>query len=200
MTEEESFLDYVFPLLRYHSRITELGVDDFKYAFSEPDRVSHSGYLMQTEIVPMPEDIGTPMTRLDDLPDESMEYLEKMRILCQENGAELVLVKAPTNHTRYWWYDQWDEQISVYAEQYDLAYYNLIPLCEEIGIDWSYDTYDEGMHLNVYGAEKTSVYFGKILFELHGVADRREDAELSEFWQGRVEKYYLDKALKESEK
>lgn len=200
MTEGESFIDYVFPLLRYHSRITELGEDDFKYAFREPERVSHSGYLMQAGIVPMPEDIGTPLTRLDDLPDSSMEYLERMRLLCEENGAELVLVKAPTNHTRYWWYEQWEMQICDYAEQNGLVYYNLIPLCEEIGIDWSRDTYDEGMHLNVYGAEKTSEYFGKILSELRGVADRRSDAELSELWQGRVEKYYADKALKESEK
>ena len=200
MTEEESFLDYVFPLLRYHSRITELGGDDLKYAFSSPEAVSHSGYLMQTGAVPMPEDIGTPITMLDDLPDSSMEYLERMRLLCEENDAELVLVKAPTNHTRYWWYDSWDKQICEYAEQKGLAYYNFIPLCGEMGIDWSVDTYDEGMHLNVYGAEKLSNYFGNILISSHGVSDRRTDAELSEEWQGRVEKYYNDKTSRENEK
>ena len=200
MTEEESFLDYVFPLLRYHSRITDLEADDLKYAFSSPETVSHSGYLMQTNIVPMPEDIGTPLTRHDDLPKTAMDYLEKMRLLCEENGAELVLVKAPTNHTRYWWYDQWDAQICEYAAQNELSYYNFIPLCDQIGIDWSCDTYDEGMHLNVYGAEKFSDYFGDILISSHGVTDRRSDAELSAIWQGKVENYYNDKISRETEK
>ncbi|MBR4013910.1 MAG: SGNH/GDSL hydrolase family protein, partial [Clostridia bacterium] len=46
MTEEENFLDYVFPILRFHSRITDLSGDDFKYIFNAK-KVSHSGYLMQ---------------------------------------------------------------------------------------------------------------------------------------------------------
>ena len=33
MTEDESFIDYVFPILRYHSRWTELTGDDIKYIF-----------------------------------------------------------------------------------------------------------------------------------------------------------------------
>lgn len=197
MTEEESFLDYVLPLLRYHSRITALTGDDFKYAFRKADAVSHSGYLMQTGIVPM-TDAGEGITTTESLPYSAMEYLDKMRVLCEENGAELILVKAPTNSWRYWWYDHWDEQIVSYAEQNELDYYNFIPLCEEIGIDWSTDTYDAGLHLNVYGAEKLSVYFGEILASEHGVADRRTDSETSERWQGRVERYYEDKKLRES--
>ena len=46
MTEEENMLDYAFPLLRFHSRITELESDDFKYMFSDK-KVAHSGYLMK---------------------------------------------------------------------------------------------------------------------------------------------------------
>lgn len=200
MTEEESFLDYVFPLLRFHSRITELTADDLKFAFTEPPAVSHSGYLMQTDIVPMPDDGRAPITVLDGLPDSAMEYLEKMRLLCEENGAELILIKAPTNHVKYWWYGQWEEQICEYASQNKLAYYNFIPLCDEMGIDWSRDTYDKGMHLNVYGAEKLSVYFGDILIRKHGITDRRGDADLSRSWQERVDRYYEDKNSRENEK
>lgn len=198
MTEEESFLDYVFPLLRFHSRITELTSDDFRYAFAEPPAVSHSGYLMQTDIVPMPEGGSSPITVNEGIPYSSMEYLERMRSLCESNGAELILIKAPTNSWRYWWYDHWDEQIVSYAEQNDLAYYNFIPLCDEIGIDWSTDTYDAGLHLNVYGAEKLSVYFGEILASEHGIADKRDDGTVSSAWQTRVERYYKDKKIKES--
>ena len=55
-----------------------------------------------------------------------MAYLDKMRALCAEKGIELILIKAPTNFWRYHWYDEWDEQVAAYADQYGLAYYNLI--------------------------------------------------------------------------
>ena len=193
MTEGESFLDYVFPLLRYHSRITELTADDLKYAFGGQGDVSHSGYLMQTGIAPMPEDDIKGSPEYAPLPESSMEYLEKMRLLCEEHDVELILVKAPTNSWRYWWYDHWDEQVSDYAEKHQLAYYNFIPHCDEMGIDWSQDTYDEGLHLNVYGAEKFSDYFGRILSEKHGVPDRRGDEAQSVRWQTRTAAYYEQK-------
>lgn len=190
MTEEESMLDYVFPLLRFHSRITQLGEEDFRYAFREAPAVSQCGYLMQTGVVPMTaeEEEGA---RLSDytLPATAMEYLDRMRLLCEENGAELILMKAPTNSWAYWWYDRWEEQIDDYARTHGLAYYNFIPEREAIGLDFSTDTYDAGVHLNVYGAEKLSTYFGKILAESHGVPDRRSDGEQAARWEGRVRAY-----------
>ncbi len=192
ITEEENILEYILPILRYHSRITELEKDDFKYWLKAPQPISDNGYLMQTHIDPMPEHYGEMKgDTLDDykLPDTSMEYLEKMRLLCEEKGCELILIKAPTNSWRYWWYDEWEEQIVSYAESKGVTYYNFIDECEAIGIDWSTDTYDKGVHLNVYGAEKMSRYFGKILIENHGVADRRKDTALAEEWNKRLDVY-----------
>ena len=186
---KENFIDYVFPLLRYHSRITELTSDDFKYIFGAP-RVSDSGYLLQTEVRPMMTTRKGEELFDYTLPASAFEYLDKMRELCEEKGVELILVKAPTNHWKFWWYDEWDAQIVDYAGEHGLDYINFIPLAEEMGIDWSTDTYDEGMHLNVYGAEKLTEYFGRILSEEYGIADRRGEAALADAWQTRVEEYY----------
>ena len=194
MTADESFIDYVFPILRFHSRITQLEGDDFRYILGNTPAASHSGYLMQKGVVPMTEETEEGRTLRDyTLPAESMEYLDKMKALCDENGAELVLIKAPTNSWAYWWYDQWDEQIVEYAEKNDLVYYNFINETEAIGIDYSTDTYDEGVHLNVYGAEKMSEYFGKILAEKHGLSSpEHTDAEKA-VWKTRVERYYSER-------
>ena len=193
MTEEESFLDYVFPLLRFHSRITQLESDDFKYIFNVP-KISHSGYLMQKDIVPMENEQEKGRTLRDyTLPESAMDYLEKMRLLCEDNGAELILIKSPTNSWAYWWYDEWDEQISEYADNKGLTYYNFINKIDEIGIDYSTDTYDAGVHLNVYGAEKMTDFFGKLLIEHHGLADVfHTDTEIEE-WNIRVKKYYNER-------
>ena len=63
----------------------------------------------------------------------------------------------------------------------------------------SVDTYDAGAHLNVYGAEKLTRYFGAILRDTYGLTDGRDDATASAIWQARVEAYYARKASMEAE-
>ncbi len=189
MTEDENMLDYMLPLLRFHSRITDIKGDDFKYIFT-PKRVSHSGYLMQKGIAPMEREHDEGRKLFDyTLPATAMDYLDKMRELCEQNGSELVLIKSPTNSWAYWWYDEWDEQITEYAEENGLAYYNFIDKTDEIGIDWTTDTYDEGVHLNVYGAQKMTEYFGEILKINHGLDSPSHTDEETAAWGERVRKY-----------
>ena len=52
MTEEESYLSYVFPILRFHSRWNELGAEDFKYMFGT-EQLSHNGYVMRVDTKPV---------------------------------------------------------------------------------------------------------------------------------------------------
>ena len=189
MTEEESFLSYVFPLLRFHSRWDELSGEDLTY-WLRREEISHNGYLMQTGVLAKNEEDIEPTPLADPtLPLSAMEYLEEMRLLCDARGIELILVKAPTNNWRYHWYDEWDAQVAAYAETHALAYYNFIPLQEEIGLDWTVDTYDRGAHLNVYGAEKLTSYLGKILSEKHGMPDHRSEAALSAVWNAKWTAY-----------
>lgn len=192
MTEDESFLSYVFPLLRFHSRWNSLTKEDLQYAIRR-DQISHNGYLMQTGIKGgRSERVGKPLADYT-LPSGSMKYLDAMRELCAENGIELILIKAPTNDWKYYWYEEWDKQIVDYANENGLSYYNFIPLCENIGIDWETDTYDAGVHLNVYGAEKLTSYFGEILKEEFGLEDHRDDSTLAGIWKKKVDAYYKER-------
>ena len=200
VTKDESVVDYVFPLLRYHSRITELEENDFKYCFSVPEPASDSGYLMQTGIQPRPAESEKPRELLTyDFSQTAFDYLDKMKELCDAKGVELILVKAPTNSWNYYWYDEYEEQVQAYVQKTGLKYYNLIEKENEIGIDWNVDTYDNGFHLNVYGAEKTTDYFGKILVEQHKIPDRKSDTELAEKWNERVRIYKERKEMMEAE-
>ena len=192
MTKEENCLSYVFPLLRFHSRWSDLTGEDWQYLFHR-DTVSHNGYLMQTGISPKTSDReGRPLADYT-LPQIGFEYLEKMRALCEEKGVEFILVKAPTNTWKYYWYDEWEEQIVSWANEKGVDYYNFIPLDEDIGIDWNTDTYDAGAHLNVFGAEKLTSYFGNILVEKYGLSDRRGDAELDTVWTEKVAIYQKER-------
>ena len=187
MTEDENVFEYIFPILRYHTRWSELTKEDFQYLFHK-DKVTYEGYYMRVDIKPVTH-IPTPKKLPDyTFADYPMEYLDKIRELCDEKGIELVFVKAPSLFPH--WYDEWEVQVDEYAQKYDITYYNFLELADEIGIDYSTDTYDAGMHMNLYGAEKMSDYLGEKLVEVHGVTVRNTDQTYIDIWEPKMEEYY----------
>ncbi len=191
-TEEERFLSYVFPILRYHSRFDKLTREDFSYFFRVKDN-TFNGFQLHTEVVPagpLPAKRILSDYRFGDI---CYEYLDRLRLLCEENGTKLVLVKAPSLYP--YWYEEYDGQIREYAAQYGLSYYNFAEQTEEIGLDFSEDTYDGGYHLNLSGAVKLSRYFGKILAKEHGLPDHRQDIEIAPAYNKKLQEY--DKIVEE---
>ena len=188
--EGESALSYFLPLLRFHSRWSELSNDDLKYLFANPE-VSHNGYFLRGEIIPCEIDGMTEESAPHPIPSGNLEYLEKMRQVCADSGIELILVKAPTNSWRYPWYEEWSDEIGQYATTNSINYYDLSEKVEEIGIDLLRDTYDGGLHLNIYGAEKTTRYFGGILKRYIKIDNTDDKTE--EIWKAKTERYYNER-------
>lgn len=190
MLSEENFLDYVFPILRYHSRWSELTGDDLTYMLNTP-KVSHNGYYMRVDVKPA-ENVPEGRILADyQFGDNAYAYLDKLTKLCKENDIQLILVKAPSLYP--YWYDEWEEQIEAYAAEHDLLYINFLELQEETGLDFSTDTYDAGLHLNLSGAEKITRYLGGILQREAGLTDRRNEAHLAEVWNGKLAAYEQEK-------
>ena len=187
MTEEESMIEYMFPLLRYHSRWSDLNADDFNYLFHR-DKVTFNGYYMRVDEKPADDNIPKGRPIIDyQFGDTSYEYLDKLTKLCKDNDIELILVKAPSLFP--YWYPQWDKQMEDYAAANDLTYINFLDYQDSIGLDWDKDTYDGGLHLNLSGAEKLSEYFGQILSNDFNVPDRRGEEDLEKYWDGVIERY-----------
>ena len=169
MTKDETFASYVFPVLRYHDRWNKLTKTDLEHIFTK-DITSHNGYYMRCDIKPIAQ-FPPAIPRINyDFGENAMGYLDKIRLLCEEKGIELILVRAPIE---YGWYEQWDENVEEYAAQYGLTYINFCDYTDEIGLDMNVDTYDAGIHLNIYGAEKLSVYFGRYLVKNFDLTDYR---------------------------
>ena len=198
MTEDETFASYVFPILRYHDRWNQLKKSDFRHIFSK-DITSHNGYYMRCDVKGIDEPRRTPGRTTYKFDETSMYYLDQIRQLCAEKGIELLLVRAPIE---YGWHEQWDENIEKYAEQYGLTYINLCNYAEEMGIDMTQDTYDYGAHLNIFGAEKVSVFFGKYLMENYDLTDYRTVPDVAKEYEKDIEFYNFmrDDQLSEIEK
>lgn len=264
MCKGEKMLDYIFPLLRYHSRITNLTKNDIKY-YLEPRRITHNGYYMRIDTLPASEsdvadtawllgteeekqeaesganEIDDPWAEIDEndqsqedsgaAEDEgeeiddpwaevegaeeteeessgivepgtdtaqssdndkkfgsyAMKYLDKMRKLCEQEGIQLLLVKAPSLAPQ--WYDAQNKQVVEYAEKHGLTYINFYEHLKETGIDYETDTYDGGLHMNYSGAKKLSRYLGKYLTESNKkkVLDHRKDANLSKVYEKKLQ-------------
>lgn len=196
MTEGEELIDYLVPFLRYHSRWSDLRWEDAEYMFKR-DPVTVSGYLMRCDVKPMTK-LPAPAVLSDyAIGQRCFEYLDKMKKLCEDNGATLLLIKSPSLYP--YWYDEWNAQISAWAEENGVSYINLLEASDEIGLDMETDTYDGGLHLNLYGAEKLSVYFGRVLAEDYGAPDRSGDIATSTVWAEKTAVYYELKAAQLAE-
>lgn len=187
MTDDEKIIDYIFPILRFHSRWSALEVQDFKYYFNK-EKIFHNGYYMRVDTKPV-ESFPRKKPLADyRLGENSYHYLDKMTQLAKENDIELVLIKAPTIYPV--WYDEWDQQIENYAAENDLMYLNFLDLTEEANIDFRKHTYDGGLHLNLQGAENLSKYFGKILVDTYNLTDHRNNKNTVEIWNEKSDFYY----------
>lgn len=219
----EKLLDYVFPLLRYHSRITALTGDDFTYYWNRP-KISHNGYYMRIDVLSVSEsdvadaswleedsgeedeEIEDPWADVEGAVEEDeedsllpaaeegkpfgslpMEYLDRMRLLCEEKGIQLILMKAPSLAPV--WYDSDNQQVVDYAEKYQLPYINFYELLEETGLDYEKDTYDGGLHMNLSGADKLSEYLGELLQETYHVADHRGEENYDKVYEKKLQFY-----------
>ena len=196
MTADESLFTYVFPFFRFHSRWSELTADDFQCMFGMP-QVSHNGYLMRVDKKPAAQTPVPEVLSDYNFSDVCYNYLDKMVSLCKDNGIALVLIKAPSLYPH--WYDEWDRQIVDYARDNRLPYINFLNLMDECGLDMREDTYDAGLHLNMSGAEKMSMYFGRILKADYGLADHRNDAAFEAVWDEKIDAYNVEKAAQEAE-
>jgi hypothetical protein len=223
MCDGEQMLDYIFPLLRYHSRITKLTKEDFTY-FNKRRQISHNGYYMRVDVLPVSESdvadtswlygedeqreedgIADPWTEIEgaqeDTPssaasDDSggvtfgslpMTYLDKIRCLCEENGIQLVLMKAPSAAPV--WYDYENQQVVDYAEKYHIPYINFYEHLKETGLDYETDTYDGGLHMNLSGADKLSEYLGNVLVDEYHVKSHKQDSFYEEIYSKKTEFY-----------
>jgi len=185
--DDEDFLSYFFPLLRFKDNWHEIGSEDFRYFFRDP-RVSVSGFMIRSDTVPvgfMPAPLRLPNYQFGD---KAYYYLERMAELTKEHGIDLVLIKAPNLYP--YWYQEWDDQMIAFANDHDLLYINFLDHIDEIGLDWDEHTFNAGLHLNVFGAELMSRYFGEILAAEYDLPDRRTEPDTVAYWNMLAEQYH----------
>lgn len=195
--EGEHLTEYVLPALRYHARWSDLKPEDLAYAFRKRPLTTYQGYYLRADVRPAAQ--FPPERRKADytFPEINRRYLDRIREACESRGIQLILMKAPSLYPE--WSDPYERQILQYADEHRLPYYNFLELAGEVGLDMTRDTYDQGLHLNVYGAEKVADYLGKELRDRFGLADHRGEEGISSWYEERLAAYEAEKAQQEAE-
>ena len=161
-------LAYHFPVIKYHNA--------WKALFDGPGglKKSYKGFEIRDKVVSYEGDEEYMKETKDkaQIPEVVRVYMEKIKRLCEKNGADLLLVSAPSpknyNYKKH-------NSLEEYARENNLPYVDLNMKFRDIGIDWKLDSYDRGDHLNISGARKVTAYIGQYLADNYDLPDRRND-------------------------
>lgn len=112
-------------------------------------------------------------------------YMDKIVELCKERGIRLILycVPSPLN----WNYSK-HNAVADYAAENNLTFLDLNLMTDKLAVDWAQDTYDEGDHLNFFGAMKVTRYIGTYLHQNTELADHRKDS-IYAAWNDKLQAY-----------
>lgn len=170
--------EYLFPLLKYHSRWNSLSGDDFQYTenYAYGAKVHYASAPMQNFSVTK-ESL--------DLPILSEKYLMDIINLCKSEEVDLVLITLPI----YFDFEtsvfgnmkecqKYYNRVEEIAKENGIQCLNFMHLATEVGINYQIDFADR-LHLNAYGATKMTQYIGKILTESFSLPDVRYNDEYS---------------------
>lgn len=178
-------LEEWIPLLRWHDRWKSLRPEDLgpvEYTWQDEAK----GHMFYLNINPAcPDDYMKPRQDVRQAAKWSRYCLKEILAICQENGAQLLLVSTPSainwNYTNH-------NGIQALAEEFGLTYLDLNLLTEEVPVNWETDTKDGGDHMNAWGAEKVSVYLAQYLADGYDLADHRGEAGYAD-WDEALRSY-----------
>ncbi len=175
--ESEGFLTTLLcrsiPFLRYHERWSKM-LPDLSSGEKTTQRNIFRGAYYNTLVCPYTGgDYTQPTDEVRQLPLTQRYFADKIVQLCRENGIQLILFSAPSPLC---WSYQMHNGLAAYAQEQGLEYIDLNLKQQELGIDWSQDTHDEGDHLNYSGSQKASAYLAQYLTEHTSLQDHRGEA------------------------
>lgn len=175
-SDTQKFSSYVFPLLRYHDRWSDLTSSDFE----NQNQISKTkGAVLSLERAGIslfsasyPESTGIPY----QLPTETEKWFQKMIDLCIQKDMDLVLYSSPI----YVWTKEQSLYYETLEEKYENVHFiefNNYDVLNKINFDITKDFSDTGGHVNYYGAKKMMHVVGDYLSNTLQIPDHRGDEQ-----------------------
>jgi hypothetical protein len=125
-------------------------------------------------------DYMNKQTDLQTINETALQYLQRIKQLCNEKGILMIIVSAPSSKN---WTEGKHRAIQQWCDQNDVSFvdYNEPEKQQEISFDWSTDTRDKGDHVNITGSIKVCRDLGTYLSSLKILPDHRGDSSYQEW-------------------
>lgn len=195
-SKEQTFLSYVFPVLRYHSRWDEVLEKGMESRASEFLYAKGQVYFFKARpIKPLTGKIDPTAEKRTPLNSWAADYYIKAIDLCKENGAKVVLLTLP----RTSWTQENYQAVKAFAKQNHVDYIdlNLDEALHELDFNFKKDFFDI-KHLNIYGSAKATKYLGTYLTKECRMKPSKKDPSILEDYEKGFKK--LTKQMKEKRK
>lgn len=180
-------ISYLFPILKYHERWSDLSENDIKFDPSE--YYSQKGFGAGTNKYGKDKTAVAKTTEMEDIPEKTKLYLNKIIELSKKEGFKLIFTNTPYDYKDTLGASNWvkDPQkminkIKQVAKDNNIDFidYNDDNKFTEIGLDFKNDMNNAG-HLNVWGASKVTKDFGNFLKQNLKLADHRGDSKYKQW-------------------
>ena len=176
----QEWIFYFLPALKYHFRWSTLDPKDYSY-FDMSSYYYMKGYMSGTNRWGKSDASYVSTQKQAEIPQKSLQYLEKIIDLSREEGFSLIFLNFPADYSEYdaknGWVDDCEalfNSVASYAEKKGVPFLDYCDKMDEIGLDFPNDM-NNATHLNQWGACKLSSDFGSYLKEHYHLADHRSD-------------------------
>lgn len=191
----EDRLEFYFPIVRYHSRWSEITIDDIHGIENNGFKgsVIYRPYLSYIEDV---EDSYIYTEKTTQLTEEIIAAANSLLDFCDKEELDVLFVTVPQVRERYYDIEKYNALNDIIeARGYDTL--DLMCTPETLNLDFSTDFYNNH-HTNIHGSVKFTHYVGEYLVDKYGFADKRDDSEYEDWNEGlanyklSVGPYFLD--------
>ena len=186
-----NLVEDIFPIFHYHTfykaylpSILESDTNDL----DEDDVDGMKGFQYSEKITAYTGDVNymehDRLKNDSEISDDNLVYLKKITDFAEKNDVKLLIaaIPSPVNYDR-----SRHNSIQAWADKNGIDFLDMNLLTDEIGIDWSTDTKDNGDHMNLNGSKKVSAYLGNYISEHYRLKDHRGEEAFKD-WADAAEK------------
>ena len=183
-----SKINYLIPLYKFHDRWKEIFEGTLKSRYHDKYENTFAGYVASKDHfvyknphkwLPTMEEFGASYeTQVTDL---NRAYFDKIRDLCTEHGAQLILIKTPSKG----WLMETHRSLTQFAKEEEVVFLdmNTEEVIAQLQIDEQNDFCDSSSHFNVDGTEKISKYLAAWMQENQSFDDKRtQGTGINAYW------------------
>ncbi len=179
----EEPVEFYFPIVRYHSRWSDLSKQDFNYELNGLKGASAYSTYLQTSV-----DITDNYKKSDksrELSETATAALIDLLEYCKEEDIKLVFVTVPQAKS-YLRIEQFNA-VREMVESYGFPTVSLLNDYEKININLEKDFYNKA-HTNIHGSLKYTHYLSQYLIDNYGFVNNKDKDE-NKSWNDAEEKY-----------